>query len=137
MATLVGINYKDKEKRSIACQELFLKEDLFPNKDPERQISFISEVTERRLMEDPNKGFCHLKFKGNLVIEGLDLFKIKRDQRINIGEATLQVTMIGKECHDNCPLSNLETCDINQSIFFGRLIRPEKVEVGYYVEFEK
>ena len=137
MAKLVGIGYKDKEKKNVSCQELVLKEELFPSKDPERQISLISEVVEKRLREDSNKGFCHLKFKGNLIIEGLELSKIEKNQRIKIGAAFLQATIIGKECHDNCPLSGKETCDIHKSIIFARLLNSEKVEVGYSVELEK
>jgi len=137
MAKLVGISYKDKEKKNLSCQELELREEFFSAKDRERQISLITAEAENRLVEDPQRGFCHLKFKGNLIIEDLEISEISKHQRIKIGETLLQITIIGKECHDNCPLSRLETCDIHRSIIFARILKAGLVEVGSYVELEK
>lgn len=124
MATLVGICYKDSEKRNIACRELDLRAELFHGKDPERQISFLSAETDRRLREDTDRGFCHMRFKGNLVIEGLAALNIQGQQCLRIGDAVIEVTIAGKECHPNCPLHNSDvSCSIYKDIYFGRIVK--------------
>lgn len=131
LATVVGINYKDKEKKLISCRELLLHRELFPSKELDRQISIVAETLNNRLIEDQSKGFCHLKFKANLIIDGLDIDKVYEKQAIRIGDAILEITKVGKECHSNCPrLSDSEECNIHKNILFGRLMESGEVKIG-------
>lgn len=43
-------------------------------------------------------------FGENLVIEGFDLSKLPVGTRFQIGEAELELTQIGKECHSHCAI---------------------------------
>ena len=43
-------------------------------------------------------------FGENLVIEGIELNKLAVGQRLEVGETLLEVTQIGKECHDKCAI---------------------------------
>lgn len=45
-------------------------------------------------------------FGENLVVEGFDLSKVPVGTKFQIGEAILELTQIGKECHR--PLCNLQ-----------------------------
>lgn len=131
MATLVGIYYKDSDKKLVSSQGLMLNEDISPSKDPDRQLSLISEGVEKRLREDQIKGFCHLRFKANLIIDTLDIDMMYKKQVIRIGDALFEITSVGKECHSNCPrLMDLGDCNINKQILFGRLIEPGEVRIG-------
>lgn len=131
MATLVGIYYKDNEQKSIGCLELDLRAELFCSKDPKRQISFISAETEKIMRNNPDRGFCHMRFKGNLIIEGLDALNVQRDQLLKIGDAVIEVTAAGKECHSNCPLHNSgKGCRISNDIYFAAIKRRGRVKLG-------
>ncbi len=136
MASMVGIYYKDSEGKDIACSELDLKAELFNGKDPERQISFLSAETDRRLKEDTDKGFCHMRFKGNLIIEGLAALNIQRNQCLSFGNAVIEVTIAGKECHPKCPLHNSNgKCRISSDIYFAAIKQPGTMKLGDIVNY--
>mgnify|MGYP000261318855 FL=1 len=43
-------------------------------------------------------------FGENLVVEGVDLSKVPVGTKFQIGEAILELTQIGKECHSHCAI---------------------------------
>ena len=43
-------------------------------------------------------------FGENLVIEGIELNTLSIGQKIKIGDVLLEVTQIGKKCHDKCQI---------------------------------
>ena len=43
-------------------------------------------------------------FGENLVVEGFDLSKVPVGTKFQIGEAILELTQIGKECHSHCAI---------------------------------
>ena len=43
-------------------------------------------------------------FGENIVTEGLDLKNLPVGTRLSIGDVLLEVTQIGKECHDHCAI---------------------------------
>lgn len=66
-----------------------------------RQVSLLSF---ERIDEFRNKG-ANVNFGAfgeNLVVEGIDVEKLPVGQKIKIGDVLLEVTQIGKKCHDKC-----------------------------------
>ena len=43
-------------------------------------------------------------FGENLVVDGIELHKLPVGQQLQVGEVLLEVTQIGKECHDKCAI---------------------------------
>ncbi|MBM6859431.1 MOSC domain-containing protein, partial [Clostridium saudiense] len=43
-------------------------------------------------------------FGENLVISGIELTKLPIGQRFKVGETILELTQIGKQCHDKCEI---------------------------------
>lgn len=68
-----------------------------------RQVSLLSF---EKIDEFRNKGgnVDFGAFGENLVVEGLDLEHIKIGDIIEFEDVTLEVTQIGKKCHDKCAI---------------------------------
>ena len=68
-----------------------------------RQISLLADEsvdTMRRLGLTLRPG----AFAENIVTQGLELKSLPVGTRLRVGEALLEVTQIGKECHNDCAI---------------------------------
>lgn len=70
-------------------------------------------------------------FGENLVISGITLNKLPIGQRLLVGETELEITQIGKECHDKCEIFyRVGQCIMPTNGVFTRVIKGGKVKVG-------
>ena len=68
-----------------------------------RQVSLLAfEKIEDFRADGGNVDFG--AFGENLVVDGIELNKLPIGQKIKIGEVLLEVTQIGKKCHDKCAI---------------------------------
>jgi MOSC domain-containing protein YiiM len=68
-----------------------------------RQVSLLNAEEAEKIKEK----VPHLKagdFAENLLVEGFDLARLALGDRILVGEAILEVTQRGKECHSHCAI---------------------------------
>ena len=68
-----------------------------------RQISLLAResIEKRRKMGlDVGPG----DFAENVTGEGVDIPAIRVGERVRVGEALLEITQVGKECHDRCAI---------------------------------
>jgi MOSC domain-containing protein YiiM len=71
--------------------------------DWHRQVSLLAQESidkMRALGLDVNAG----DFAENITTVGIDLVSLPIGSRLQIGEALLEVTQIGKECHTRCAI---------------------------------
>ena len=74
-------------------------------------------------------------FAENITTESLDLTGLHIGDRVMIGSAELEVTQIGKECHDRCAIYHaVGDCVMPREGIFTRVIRGGRVKVGDAVE---
>ena len=53
-------------------------------------------------------GLCHGMFAENITTEGIELHTLPVGTKLKIGEeALIEITQIGKECHDGCAIREL------------------------------
>lgn len=99
-----------------------------------RQVSLISMEDIRTMMEKlPDLGPG--SFAENLTTEGFDLSLLKIGDRIKIGEALLEVSQIGKECHSHCEVfKKTGECIMPKKGIFTKVIAGGTVKVGDAVE---
>ncbi len=118
------------QKRCIDLYTSELKKD-------KKGISFISSEGDARLTDDDIKGFCHMKFKANLVVEGIDINNLTEGKLLQIGDAVIEITEVEKDCFPDCPIiKKLNTlCLINKQIFFGRILKKGIIKKGDNVMF--
>jgi TatD DNase family protein len=65
-----------------------------------RQVSLLSGEK----IEEMAKGIEYGAFGENIVTEGIDLSSLLIGDRLRAGDALLEITQIGKECHDRCAI---------------------------------
>ena len=70
-------------------------------------------------------------FGENLVVDGIELRKLPVGQQLQVGEVLLEVTQIGKECHDKCAIYyQVGECIMPKNGIFTRVLKGGKVKVG-------
>ena len=70
-------------------------------------------------------------FGENLVIEGIKLHKLSIGQKIKIGDVLLEVTQIGKKCHDKCQIYyQVGECIMPKNGIFTKVLNGGTVKVG-------
>jgi len=70
-------------------------------------------------------------FAENVTVEGIDLVALKVGDRLRVGEALVEISQIGKECHDRCAIYfQAGDCVMPREGVFARVIRGGKVAPG-------
>lgn len=95
-----------------------------------RQVSLLSlEKIEafREKGADVNFG----AFGENLIVEGFDFSSLPVGSRFQIGEAELEMTQIGKECHSYCAIyQTMGDCIMPREGVFAEVRKPGYIRVG-------
>lgn len=121
---------KNEVNEAIFVEEFGIEGDAHAGKW-HRQVSLLAfeKIDEfRKKGGDVDFG----AFGENLVIEGIELNKLPVGQRLTIGEEVLlEVTQIGKECHDKCAIYyQVGECIMPKNGIFTRVLKGGKVKVG-------
>jgi molybdopterin adenylyltransferase len=102
-----------------------------------RQVSLLAnESIEKMLAACPtvNPG----AFGENVTTEGLVLYELPVGTRFYAGEALLEVTQIGKECHDRCAIFHQAgDCVMPREGIFVRVLEGGEVRAGDDIVVEK
>lgn len=70
-------------------------------------------------------------FGENLVVEGFDLSQIPVGSQFQIGKAVLELTQIGKECHNHCAIYQaVGDCIMPREGVFTKVIKGGEMKVG-------
>ncbi len=95
-----------------------------------RQVSLLGK---EQIDEFNNKGgnVVYGDFGENFVLEGIDLVNIKIGDRLQIGEAIVEITQLGKECHSKCEIFHrVGECIMPKRGVFCIVIKGGMVDVG-------
>jgi MOSC domain-containing protein YiiM len=70
-------------------------------------------------------------FAENLTTQSLDLTSLQIGDRLLIGQAELEITQLGKECHTRCAIfEQVGDCVMPREGVFARVVRGGEVKVG-------
>jgi len=138
MASVIAVCTSEKKgTKKKAIKEGVLKEDhgiigdAHADCNTHRQVSLLALSSIRKI--------CNLglevgpgDFAENLTTEGLELFSLPIGTRLRVGQGiVLEVTQIGKECHDRCAIfKQVGTCVMPVEGIFTRVIRGGVVRAG-------
>ncbi len=90
--------------------------------DWHRQISLLASESIAKMQAmglDVDSG----DFAENLTTKGIDLVNLPIGTRLKVGEALLEVTQIGKECHNRCAIyEQAGDCVMPKEGIFARVI---------------
>ena len=96
-----------------------------------RQVSLLAKESINKSKGLPTDGLCHGVFAENITTEGIELYTIPVGTKLQIGECIIEISQIGKECHDGCAIKKLVgQCVMPREGVFARVIKGGKVFEG-------
>jgi|TARA_B100000315_G_C14338582_1_gene478549 MOSC domain-containing protein YiiM len=138
MAKIIAVCVSEKKgekkktiKEGVLKEEYGLIGDAHADSSWHRQVSMLSQSSVDKMQAlgvDVGPG----DFAENLTIEGMDLFSLPIGTRFSVGhDIILEMTQIGKECHDHCAIyQQVGTCIMPTEGIFTRVIKGGKVKSG-------
>ena len=120
---------KEPIESAILVEDWGIEEDAHAGKW-HRQVSLLSfEKIEEFRAKGADVDFG--AFGENLVVEGFDLRTIPVGTRFQIGDAILELTQIGKECHSHCAIYHaVGDCIMPREGVFTKVIKGGKIKPG-------
>lgn len=98
--------------------------------DWHRQISLLGEESVdkvRNILPDIKPG----AFAENILTKGLTLYELPIGTRLRVGETLLEVTQIGKECHQGCEIrKKTGDCVMPREGIFAIVLEEGKIQPG-------
>ena len=93
------------------------------------------EVETAKLVEDWGiEGDAHA-FGENLIVEGYDFRNLPVGTRFSCGDALLEMTQIGKECHSHCEIfKRMGECIMPREGVFAVVLRGGTIQKGDTIE---
>ncbi len=99
--------------------------------DWHRQVSLLS-LSSFEKMRKLGADVIYGDFAENISVAGIDVFRLPVGTQIQVGEARLEVTQIGKTCHDmGCAIKKqVGTCVMPHEGIFTRVLESGRIKPG-------
>ena len=102
-----------------------------------RQISLLAQESIDKMTALGIEGLVPGKFAENMTTEGIELFTLPVGTRLRLGECLVEVTQIGKECHQHCEIyKKVGQCIMPHEGIFVKVLIPGVVRVGDSIKVE-
>ncbi len=141
MAKVVAVNISEKKgvpKHSIGKGYFGVNHGLVGDAHAgnwHRQVSLLGIESIEKVRAEGLKELCIGKFAENITTQGILLYELPVGTRLKIGEALMEVTQIGKECHQGCAIRKLVgNCVMPREGIFTKVISPGWVKAGDTIE---
>ena len=93
-----------------------------------RQVSLLAKESIEKAKNGPSEGLCHGVFAENITTEGIELFTIPVGTKLRVGECVIEISQIGKECHEGCAISKLVgKCVMPKEGVFATVVKGGKI----------
>jgi MOSC domain-containing protein YiiM len=96
-----------------------------------RQVSLLAMESINKI-RDKGIDVAPGDFAENITTSGIEIWQLPLGTRLAVGsEAELEITQIGKECHDRCAIYHqVGDCVMPREGIFARVLRGGKVKPG-------
>ena len=99
-----------------------------------RQVSLLS-YEKVRAFEEKGISVEDGAFGENLLVEGFDFKTLPVRTRFRCGDALLEMTQIGKECHSHCEIYQaVGDCIMPREGVFARVLHGGEIQIGDELE---
>ncbi|WP_326512516.1 MOSC domain-containing protein [Clostridium intestinale] len=134
ICTSVKKGTKKEEVKEIELVEDFgLKGDAHGGKW-HRQVSLLAKEEIDSFNKKGGK-VVYGDFGENLVTEGIDLASLSVGDKVIIGEALIEITQLGKKCHDKCEIFySVGECIMPTKGIFGKVLKGGDIYLGEKIE---
>jgi len=97
-----------------------------------RQVSLLANESIDKIRDRIKEGLCFGRFAENITTEGISLSTLDIGTRLRLGgEAVIEITQIGKECHNDCEIKRLAgECVMPKEGVFGAVIKGGRISKG-------
>lgn len=140
MAYVVSVNISEKKgtvKHEVPFIELKREQGIAGDAHAgnwHRQISMLAEESIDR-MRKILPTLKHGAFAENITTKGIDLMHLPVGTRLSIGDALVEVTQIGKECHSDCAIKQaVGECVMPTEGIFVIVLKEGKVKKGDLID---
>ncbi|NLO45329.1 MAG: hypothetical protein GX107_02365 [Clostridiales bacterium] len=99
----------------------------------DRQVSLLYQKTQDEIDALSHGEPCLKKFCCNILLEGEKPSDLRVGQTITIGEAALEISSVGKECHSLC---GLDVCPLVGGAVFARVSRAGVIKIGDIISYD-
>lgn len=99
-----------------------------------RQVSLLADESIAR-MRAVIPTLKNGAFAENIITEGITLFTLPVGTHLRVGETELEVTQIGKECHNDCAIKRATgECVMPKEGIFTKVIKEGVIRPGDEIE---
>lgn len=140
MGKVVSINTSEKKGTvKKPCKKAFVKKNYGIEGDSHsgnwhRQISIL-DFESIKSMQDKGLDVNIGEFAENITTEGIDIGKAKIGDIIKVADIKIEITQIGKECHDSCEIKKkVGKCIMPTRGLFGVILNSGQIQEGDEVE---
>ena len=103
--------------------------------DWHRMVSLLSAESVRKLQEKISFPLLPGAFAENVLLEGIEVYRLPVGTRLRVGSALCEVTQIGKECHADCAIRRQTgDCVMPREGIFVRVLEEGTAKAGDSVE---
>src|SRR5450830_90032 len=96
-----------------------------------RQVSLLDQASVQKMWDRGANGLVPGIFAENITTEGLDLYSLPLGTKFQINDVVLELTQIGKECHQHCQIyQQVGMCVMPTDGVFTKVLHPGKIKAG-------
>lgn len=96
-----------------------------------RQVSLLANESVDKMRSKVQINLKAGDFAENILTEGIVIYELPVGAKIKVGETILEVTQIGKECHNDCAIKKqVGLCVMPLEGIFCKVIKEGKVKAG-------
>lgn len=133
MAEVIAVCISEKrgtKKHTVPYIELKINHGIVSDAhagDWHRQVSLLSVESVEKMRTD-TLNFGPGDFAENILTKGLELYTLPVGTLLSVGETILEITQIGKKCHNDCEIKKLVgTCVMPTEGIFAKVIKEGRV----------
>ena len=141
MASVVSLNISEKKgmiKHAVEQIELKIDHGIVGDAHAgnwHRQVSFLDLSSFGKMRNSATVDLRPGIFAENITTEGIDLWHLPIGTQLQLGEAVLEITQIGKECHRHCQVfRQVGDCVMPREGIFGIVIKEGVVKPGQDIQ---
>ena len=121
---------KGEKKNPVDSLELVPKHGIVGDAhsgDWHRQVSLLADE-DIDLMRRKGIELNFGDFAENITTRGIELYTLPVGTRLNVGDAVLEVTQIGKECHNGCAIrAQVGDCIMPRRGIFAKVVKGGRI----------
>ena len=134
---IISVNISDRKGvRKKPVKEVILKtdygigNDVHASSEWHRQVSLLALESINK-MQGSGLNVAPGNFAENITTEGIELSKLPVGARLEIGDSEIEISQIGKDCHERCSIYyQAGDCIMPKEGVFAKVIKGGKIRAG-------